>query len=87
MDFWIIAVIMLVFLTAGGVAFFLARTGKTKISNTVNLNIVSDMGVCRVVGDKEAFEMYFDNESIGFLVENGVITQFKSKTHPGYVKY
>ena len=94
-----LAVILIIGLVLGvGIAAFIVirRNAENQVEekeapkvedDSLNLNIVSDVGMCRVVGNKEKFEMYFEGEAVGFVVKDGVITQYKSKSHPRYVDY
>ena len=62
-------------------------TEKVESSNKkVELNGVVSVGFCEISGTEEAFVISFDGD-ISFLVENGIITGFKTKKHPEYKKY
>jgi len=74
-------------LIAGMVIFIIIKTGKKKNTGDMNLSIASDAGICRVIGTKNEFEMYFEKESVGFYVKDGVITKYKTKNHSGYKNY
>ena len=56
---------------------------KTKIDMSFN----TDIGMCKVNGNKSEFLIHFDAESIVFLVENGNIAGFKTKNSPVFKKY
>lgn len=62
-------------------------TEKIELSNNkVEVNGVVSVGFCETSGTEEAFVIFFDGD-ISFLVENGIITGFKTRKQPEYKKY
>ena len=87
----IILLAIILALIAGASLFVVVKLIRSKATNTkdreLDLTIVTDAGICRVLGTKNTFEMYFERESVGFIVKDGVITQYKTKKRPGYTNY
>ena len=62
------------------------KDGK-KIGDTIELSVSTEAGTCKIAGDKDAFQIQFDNGQASFLVEKGIITEYKGKNSPVYKKY
>ena len=91
MDMWIVAVIILTFLLIGGGCglFYLKKTGKMKsVGKNINKTIsVENIGVYEVNGTANEFHIAVNGDEMGFMVEKGIITAFKTKTSPNYKSY
>jgi len=87
----IIALGVALLIALGCIIFILLRKGKSgalgDTGERVNEHISTSAGACRAIGKKNKFEINFEGESVSFLVENGVITQYKSKNKPKFTKY
>ena len=66
------------------------RTGllnSSKNNKPISLSLNTDVGTCKVDGDKNRFSIFFDSELVSFRVEDGIITEYKAKNSSEYKKY
>ena len=91
MGVWTVVIIILAILLlgSGGAFLFSKKAGKKKFdSESVNKTIRKEnLGVYEVNGTANEFHIVVNSGEIGFLVEKGVITAYRTKTSPNYKKY
>ena len=85
MELWLI-IILLAILGGGGTFIFFMLSKKRK-GDEIDTSIYANDVHCKVKGSKGMFHISFDSESVSFLVEEGVITGFKTKGSTSYIRY
>lgn len=53
----------------------------------IDCSFSTDFGTGKINGDKQEFQVYFDGGQVGFLVKDGVITEYKAKNNSNYQEY